>query len=440
MSDGKIPASGPGGGGGGGQMTGDVGASGYAGQVVLTWAGGSAAANVLRFLLLVPLAGGVNGAVLARLTGTGTIDQMDVVYGTGGTLQLIGYHSGVAQFTSSAAGSYNGVPVIVSVELTPNGSSLNWALKTILPGISSSPTTVASGTVTSSSLGSATSALVNVSGTDTGTTVVGHVHVQYAVTSLTSLASVAAGYNGEKAADRFTRLCSEQGITATLEGNASDTPQLGPQMDGTLTSVFQGIEDFDRGQLFEARGFFGLTYRTRVNMQNQSPAVTYSYTSGELAQPLAPVADDQMTRNDVTVSRQGGSSSRQYLASGAMSISTPPNGVGDYTYSLTANAFADTQLANCATWILDVGTVPGNRYPQVNVDLTRTESHGNFQATAGMDIGDFFEITSPPSFAESATVKELAFGFTETMNAYKRTVTVNAVPEVPYEGGGLPSW
>ena len=35
----------------------------------------------------------------------------------------------------------------------------------------------------------------------------------------------------------------------------------------------------------------------------------------------------------------------------------PPNGIGDYTYALTVQAYADTQLANLVAWMLTVGTV-----------------------------------------------------------------------------------
>jgi hypothetical protein len=431
----------PGGGGGGASWGGINGGNGGAGQVVLTYTPSSTPfANVLRFLLDIPSTGGVNGAIYGRIVTSGTLAHVDVVYGTGGTLQLIGYNiGGTALFTSTAAGSYNGVPVIVSVELTPSGANVAWALKTILPGTGMTATTLASGTV-SGSVGGVNNVLVNPGGTETGAVGMGQYIVQGVVSSLPDLATAVSGYDGERAADRFTRLSTNAGIGNTLVGNSTDTPQMGPQTDDTLVNLLQGIEDFDHGQMFEARGFFGLTYRTRKNMQNQSPAVTYNYTSGELAQPLQPTADDQMTRNDVTVSRSGGSSARQYLASGAMSIQSPPNGVGEYTYSLTAVAHADSQLSNCALWIMEVGTVAGNRYPVVNIDLSRTAAQANFAATAALDIGDFCEITNPPTFAESATVKELAFGFTETLNAFKRTISVNAVPEIPYEGGGLPTW
>lgn len=428
--------------GAGGAGSYDNGANGWAGQVTLTYTTVTTPyANAVRFLLHVPSTGGVNGAVYCRFTTAGTIATVDVIYGTGGTLQVIGYNaSHVAQFTSTAAGSYNGVPVIVSVELTPSGSSIAWALKTILPGTGMSPTTLASGTVASSSIGNVSTVLGNPGGTETGAVSAGGYIVQGVVTSLSDLATAASGYNGEYAADRFTRLCTEFGIGYSLIGTNTDTPQMGPQQNDTLPNILQSIEDFDRGQMFEARGFFGMTYRTRKNMQNQSPVVTYNYTSGELAQPLQPVADLQMTRNDVTVSRSGGSSARQYLATGTLSILTPPNGVGEYTYSLTAIAYADTQLSNCALWIMTVGTVAGNRYPAVNIDMARNAAQGNFAVTAAMDIGDYFQIASPPSFAESATVKQLAFGFTEALNAFKRTMTINAVPEIPYEGGGLPTW
>ena len=238
----------PGGGGGGSATGGNNGGSGGAGKVALTFtASSSPYANSVRFLLDIPSTGGVNGAIYGRFTTAGTIAKCDVIYGTGGTLQVIGYDSGgTAKFTSTAAGSYNGTPVIVSVELTPSGTSVAWALKTIPPGASQTATTLDSGTVSSASIGGVNDVLSNPGGTETGAVGAGHYIVQGVVTSLPDLAYAASGYDGEYAAARFTRLCTEAGITYSLVGTNTDTPQMGPQPDDTLVNILQSVENLDR--------------------------------------------------------------------------------------------------------------------------------------------------------------------------------------------------
>jgi hypothetical protein len=216
---------------------------------------------------------------------------------------------------------------------------------------------------------------------------------------------------------------------------------MGAQADDTLINLFQGIEDFDRGQLYEPRDSFGLTYRTRVNLQNQAAGLTLDYSAAQLADSLHPVIDDQRTRNDVTVTRTNASSARQTLMSGTMSTNDPPNGVGDYTYSLTVPAFADTQLSNLALWIMDVGTVDEYRYPVVTINLARTEVENLMNQIATVDVGDFFKITNPPSFLTPSVIKQLAYGFTETLGPFGIwEIKLNAVPESVYEGGGLVTW
>jgi hypothetical protein len=219
---------------------------------------------------------------------------------------------------------------------------------------------------------------------------------------------------------------------------------MGPQIDDTLVNLLQSIESFDLGQVFETRDMFGLGYRTRVNLQNQQPVATYDYSLAQVSPPLQPTEDDQLTRNDATISRQvgqgTGSSARAFLASGPMSIQDPPNGVGDYTYADTVAAFSDSQLLAIAQWIVIIGTVDDYRYPQITIDLTRTANVNHFIDTASIDVGDFFKIINPPSFLTDESIKQLAWGFTETINNYMWLFTFNAVPEAPYEGTGLPNW
>jgi hypothetical protein len=218
---------------------------------------------------------------------------------------------------------------------------------------------------------------------------------------------------------------------------------MGPQANKKLSELLQEIEDADRGQLFESRDRFGLGYRTRVNLMNQAPVLAVDYTNATLAGTLEPATDDQLVRNDVTVSRtsgsSGGASVNATLASGTLSTLDPPNGVGDYSFSLSANVNTDSQLGNLSQWILTIGTVDEYRYPIVTFDLTRFEVENLIGQIAVLDVGDYFQIWQPPAWLPTGPIKQLAFGFTEIISNYEWTIDINAVPESPYEGAGL-SW
>lgn len=442
-----VQGSTPGGGGGGGgvQTYATYGGNGAAGQVKLTWTpvgGGTIPyANVFRFLLDVPATGGVDGAIYGQMDTTGTITKVTVVYHTGGHLEVFGYAGATQKFdTGSIAVSADGNPIVVDVELTPSGSAVAWTANVIAPAIGATATNLGSGTVSSASIGAMSDAKVNVGGTETGAVGVGHIILQGVVTSLADLAAAAGGYNNERAGTRFTRLCTAFGLGGELVGNASDTPLMGPQPNDKLVNLLQQVEDLDRGQLFETRDQFGMGYRTRVNMQNQTAVVVLNYATAMLAQALNPTYDDQLTRNYITLTRTNGSSVIVQDTTDTMSVNNPPNGVGLYPYSLTVNAHADSQLANEAAWLLTLGTIDQERYPQVIVDLTRTEVASVFAAVPSLAVGDYFQISNPPAWLPSGTINQLVYGWQETLNAYKWTITLNAVPESPYTGAGLPTW
>ena len=60
--------------------------------------------------------------------------------------------------------------------------------------------------------------------------------------------------------------------------------------------------------------------------------------------------------------------------------------------------------------------------------------------TADLDVGDYIQVTRPPSFLTTSNIDQLCWGFTETLNAYVWTISINAVPEDPYSGADLPTW
>ena len=438
-SPGVVPGGAGGGAGspthaGGGPGTGGNGA---AGKVVVTaGAGGSTPTTVIiRCLLHIPSTGAVNLATIMRtVISSGTLANVELYYGTGGKLGFRGntgiFDSGLISFSA------DGQALLVSMELVQSGSNVNWKLTAIVPGAATVVATSTGSFV--GTLGAASQVVVNPGGTvnDTG---IGHITVQYGLDDIKNLSQAVNGFNGERAGTRFARLCTETRITGVFNGSVTDTPLMGPQLNRKLPELFQEIEDADRGQLYEPREVLGLGYTTRVSMMNQVSTLDVDYTNFHLAGTLEPATDDQLVRNDVTVSRNNGASYNVTLTSGALSTLDPPNGVGDYSFSLTANVNADTQIANLAQWVLNVGTVDEYRYPTVTFDQTRAEVAGLIGQIAILDVGDKFQIFQPPAWLPTGTITQLAFGFTETINAYEWTIDVNAVPESPYEGAGL-SW
>src|SRR5581483_11607138 len=222
---GGKPAVVPGGGGYGGAPaatpTGSatLPVAGAAGQVSFSWTGGTispVAADIVRFLLDVQDTGGTDGAVLARAITYGTAEKMDLLYRTGGGLELIGYdeHGTVLFDSGTLAFTLDGKPVMVDVELTANDSGgATWTVAAIQPS-AVAPLATYTGTVASVSVGFVSDVFIGPNG-DVGFAAAGQVTVQTYADPLTSMATVIAGYAGELAADRLARLAAEENLTFT---------------------------------------------------------------------------------------------------------------------------------------------------------------------------------------------------------------------------------
>jgi len=398
--------------------------------------------NVFRFALSVPAANDSSfsqftlNTVATLISSAATIKRVDVTLSSGSQLTINGYTStagGSAAFTGTITTKVSGVPVIVSVEITPSGGSINWALRIIKPGGGAVLDQV-TGTRATTTITAVTQVQFNPQGR-LQDTVIGQAGVWYVVPSLVTAALNIGGQAGELAADRFTRICTESNIPFTVIGSGGAA--MGPQVSDTMSNVLQQIEDTDGGLLYETRDSFGLGYRTLASMQNQAAALTISYTSGALGAPLTPTYDDQLVHNQWTVTNLSDNYSvTAQLNSGAMSISPPPNGVGQgYASSKTINANTHTQVNNIAQLLLMLGTVDEVRYPSVVISFLRTAAAPFFSTVPSLRIGDFFQISNLPAFLGGGTTKQMAWGYTERIGGSPEdwTLTFNAIPELPFE-------
>lgn len=225
------------------------------------------------------------------------------------------------------------------------------------------------------------------------------------------------------------------------------SPQMGPQSAKAYRAFLEEIQVLDQGILKEAKNLFGLKYRTRLALINQTPSVTLDYAQSMISPPLAPVIDDKTVVNNITVSRVKGSKVTVSLINGVLSTQEPPLGVGQYKKNIEAVAADDAQLLALASHLLNLGTVTNERYPTITVNLARCGIKSNALAplmsvVAGVEVGDFVQIVNLPFWFPSQTAKQLVIGYTEVLSAYTWTITWNCVAESPWEisTGALRRW
>ncbi|MFB7867002.1 hypothetical protein [Streptomyces sp. NPDC056069] len=243
------------------------------------------------------------------------------------------------------------------------------------------------------------------------------------------------GFNGEEASARMLRLASEESATVALTYQKGGTTQsLGPQRPAPLLTLLQDAADADLGILAEAVGDARLVYRDRQTLYNQTPALTLDYTvSGEIGPPLEPIEDDQKTRNDITVTRDGGSSGRAVLDTGALSVQAPPNGVGLYDEQVTLNLYADEQTEPIASWRLHMGTWDEARYSSVRLMLHKATHL--IPAYLKLRVGDRIRITNPPTWLPPGPIDLIVQGWSEVLDQFTWDVVLNCTPAGPWTVG-----
>lgn len=409
-----------------------------------TWSGDvpvySPSTNVVRFLLNIPSGGTTNNAVICRVfLRTGAISYFDLIYTTAasGTLIVTAYDiTDTALASSGNLGGFNGRLARLSMTSTQSGGNISFGFEYVAVGDTS---------VTGSSTGSVAETLSRVTrvqigpkGT-AGDVTIGHisVHASDSWTDATLFDEI-TGYAGETAGRRIQRLCAEEGIAFRWAGSLDDTQAMSAQQSGTLLSLLTEAATTDGGVLFEPRDVLGMGYRPRTSLYNQGAAFELDYSSGELFGSLDPTDDDRYVRNDVTVTRRGGSSARAELTTGALSTQAPPDGVGRYREQVTVATETDGVLADHASWRVHLGTVDEERYPNVTVDLSSPRIAADSALVAAVqraDIGDRFIISNPPAWMPPGEVEQLVEGSTEILGNFEHSISLNCSPASPWNIG-----
>jgi hypothetical protein len=387
----------------------------------------------LRFFAAVPAAGVASTQRLLSFTQTGTAKTWSLYLTTAGSLELRAYDNDSTQILAPGAFAFaiNGDRKSIGIELTQDGADIDWTV--FVYDVTDSTLTTSSGLTTSGTLagytvGRVTEVRLGEDGL-MNNTAVGHIAVSDSSSGFASTGGALIGWNGETAAARVHRLGIEEDILAF--STSPGDQQMGVQTRSTVIELMRDAEDVDQGILCEQRDVLGIRHVQRTSLYNQTPALVLDYTGSDgLVAPLDPVDDDQNVTNDVTVQREGGSSARTTLTSGALSTQAPPDGIGLYDTSQTFHLFSDDQPTHHSGWLLHRGTWDETRFPQVTVDLSNAPE--SIDDAAACDTGSRIQITNPPQWLPPGTIDLLVHGYSEVMDQYTWKITYNCTPFGPY--------
>lgn len=407
------------------------------GQIPVTAAAAAAPSNNLYLLICVP-SGTPNGTLVSvAMAGGGTVS---LVWATASGGELgVQWNLGATQTVGGVASGIAGVAMWVQLNTYLVGPLASVTVLTATGvQLGSTPMTGGGG-------GVMTSVTVNPAGLALGSTEIGHI---WPVTGVfpgpdapsdfgfaAPWSDVLSAWLGETAGNRHLRLCGENGVAGRVYGYPALTAAMGAQPVDTLANLLQYGEDTDRGQVYEPAEALGVGYRTLGSMSAQAAQLALDYAAAQLGDggaPLEPTDDDQYTLNDVTVSRNNGSSAQVQVLTGTMSILPPPNGVGDYDTQITTYNAWDKDLPGIASWIAWIGTCDQERYPAIPLNLARPQLASLLPAILGMRLGGYFTIANLIAQMPPGTVDQLLFGYSELLGGKHWHLALNAVPEDPY--------
>lgn len=398
-------------------------------------------ALTIQFMVSIPAAGLGGGSILMQVMTDGTAERWDLLYvsGLGGELAWRVWDNTGAIVTTTAASvgfDLDGVPTVVELSLVNNGADVLWTT-TVYPVAGGLD--FEGGTVAGKQLGAPRQIVLNATpATAYDQVAIGHVAVYNAVV-ITAGAGPARGFKGEFAAARIARLCGEEGITFSSVGphtpaNVALSGPLGPQTDQKLVDLLRDAAGTDLGILYEPRDLFGLAYRSRAALYAPVSELSLDYALGELS-TMEPVEDDQLTVNDMTVSRVDGGSARYELTSGALSTLAPPNGVGRYPGNESISLYDDTTLQQQARFRVALGTVDEARYPVIELTLENSSLAAKRTLIRRLEPGDQISITNPPAWLDQVEIRQLVQGYREHLGSFSHTFSLNCSPATPWNVG-----
>jgi len=422
-------------------------------EPILTLASGSALVSGIpsysgtgdiqvRMLVHIP-DGGVTTQRLLKLVTDGTAMIWEVNLSSSGNLQLIARDSAGSTILTDGyyAFNLNGAHFRLSLSLSRNGSDVDYVFATL--GVGYSTGSAVSGTLVGYTVDSASVLTV---GPDLALTdlAVGHITVQSVVSSTFSDDDLLAAYTGavsndEQAGIRLLRIAGEESMILRLHGGRYQTVHMGPQLIKSVGDLMRECAVADGGILVAERDEWALAYRTRSSMTGQTSArLTLDYSVADLS-GWAPIDDDELTANQLELSRDGGSKVRDSVDSGPLGTADPPDGAGVSPDTATLSLEFDRHLADQLSWRLHLGTMDAPRTADLPIELARSafSATADRKAALAVRIGDRVDVINPPADDGADDLEFLVVGMQHAVDHFTHRISCRCWP---YEGFRVGIW
>ena len=240
----------------------------------------------------------------------------------------------------------------------------------------------------------------------------------------------------ETAASRAKRICDEEQIEYRYVGALGESAMLGFQDTEAPFAIMSTGAVSDDGYLIDPLDAFGIEYRTNRSLYNQPAHLSLDYDAGELSGELRPTTDDAHIVNDFTASRGDAGSARFRREDGPLSVSNPPDGVGEYADSQSYSFAHEGQCVQMASWQVHKGTLDEERYPRIQIALENLRIAADSTLVEGiltLDVGKRVDITDTPDFLPEEDIRQIVIGYEEWFDNFQHNFSLNTIPERIFE-------
>ncbi len=392
----------------------------------------------IQAVVSVPTGGLTDSTVLYTVYTDQGITRWDLVYRTGGKLQVLGYAIGTllcntGTFTIS---NLDNSPQVVRMAVEQNGGSAKVTVQVLSPDF----TVSAAYTQTFAAIGTGVALWVSllINGT-INPVVMGHLVVQSAYSPITEVDfpfSAYAAFGSRNRIDSMLAIAGAEGSTALP---SSEDTRMGLQYVDTLMNVIRECETTNVAYLIDGLTS-SLTYVRRDAVENKPAALTLDATTGAIAAPYRPVDDDQLQRNTWTVTQHNGSSvtaadSTGPLGTAAVGVYSDSEMVNVYNNNVfgpLGGAFGVKAMSDRASWLVHRDTAEGYRVPTLGIAFHRNPelviTWLRTIQTVGMGRIDVTNLASVYPQLPPEPLSLLAVGYTHTIDKFTWRVDVNCAP------------
>lgn len=235
------------------------------------------------------------------------------------------------------------------------------------------------------------------------------------------------GYIGETTGVRFSRLCTEEGVSdlfGEILGTTSVTSEqtMGAQRSVSLYDQLREIEATENGVLFD--GTQGqVTILPRSLRYNHAVNLVLDHDQGHIADGLQVARDLQLLRNSVEVTNATGFKA---AALDATSIAT----YGVQPLPVSINAQSDSDATDHATFRLAAGKTLTRRYPSVMLQFHDPRLSSLLGSWLACDIGSRVTMANLPNTFDTADL--IVDGYEEVLTTKTYTAGLNLSSADPW--------